>query len=168
MINFNGRLDTILQSWAKTPYFHGGNIKQGGTDCFQFIVAVVQELHGLDLSKEPVNPLDSGLHNPELGMRAIIRAVSRYPFEIVKRADPIVTAMGCGVPSPQFEFLPGDIGCCRTATGITITHGFIVAEDARMAWHSTLRTGVVKTSVQAMRSTTDKILRINYDGLLHR
>jgi hypothetical protein len=70
------KLYRILSSWEGTPYLNGQQVKEGGADCLQFVVAVCQEL--LDFPIQKVSSLsgDACIHNRQKTQEAL-KAIRR-------------------------------------------------------------------------------------------
>ena len=79
------RVDDICWSWERTPYKLNACKKKAGVDCIHFVAAVLDELYGVEHSKNLKSlPPDACVHNKE-GVLAAGRALfEAYPHQRVE------------------------------------------------------------------------------------
>ncbi len=136
------RIDSVLRSWANTPYMAGQRAKGAGVDCLRYVTAALDELTGRSTPAIPNLPQDAALHDPILAretMRAIIRAYGparRIDDLTVEPADVVVTGDPDGGPG----------------------HAMIVGAEPNTIWHST-RPRVHTTGVQIVDQKVFRIYR---------
>lgn len=116
------RLDAAFAHWYRTPYMAGNRVRGVGTDCREFIVALLDEMFR---RPEPttitrVSP-DSGIHTNRLAAQALKEMLRAFPASIIHTQD----------------VEPGDIvvskGLCCQPT--RLKHAMIVATRPGVFWH---------------------------------
>lgn len=106
--------------WIDTPWMAGQSCPGVGVDCVQFVVAVLDALHGYEHKPAPRLPQDLGANNPEAARQAAREILSRYPHDRV--TDAVVE--------------PGDVIVCPVGDGPG--HVLLVGWTPQTAWHSLL------------------------------
>lgn len=75
------RLDSVQRSWLNTPYMEGQSVKGAGVDCIRLVTSILDELYGLDGTKDlPITARDIGHHSG--AWRTLAKfALETYPLE---------------------------------------------------------------------------------------
>lgn len=123
------QLRAILASWSGTPYRHHCGVKQGGTDCIQFVGRVMQEAGALPDPVFPLYPPDWHLHQDEE------RLLNAF-LELVKR--------GKGIAVDPDEVANGDVVLFKF--GKVCSHSAIFMDG--QIWQAVSGMGVLRTQYQ--------------------
>lgn len=100
-----------------------------GVDCVQFVVAVLDALHGYDRKPAPRLPQALGTNNPEAAAQAARTILARYPHERVEGE----------------QVQPGDVIVCPVGNGPG--HVLLVGWRPQTAWHSLIGVGVCQAGL---------------------
>lgn len=135
------RIESLCSSWLGTPYRHGQRRRGAGVDCANFIVAVLDELYGVQLPPIPTFPAGAGATS-EKAEPAIRAIMSRFPHERVNPSEPIE---------------PGDV--VFTLTGDHVGHVLLAGVRAGELWHAARGVGVCRTGLGAYAGQIDRLYR---------
>lgn len=129
--DFDSLVDEVCSSWEGTRYQHGKCAKGIAVDCIHFGAAVLDELYGMENSKNLRSlPPDACVHNRrgvEIATRSLLRA---YPMRRVE--DSSLEAGDLLILGPWVEGRPAAAG------------HLMVAGSCGTLWHATVPK-VVKT-----------------------
>jgi cell wall-associated NlpC family hydrolase len=136
---YHARLDAVLRSWRGTPFAAGQCCRGRGADCRFFVVAVLDELHGVTAPKPRRLPLDVRWNNPPGRLAALREFTGRYPCRPLR------------VGREAYE--PGDaLVVCRPGQDPDRAHHLAIVGvgDPAPLWHAGLG-GVTFTSLTHYR-----------------
>ena len=115
-------VDSICQSWARTPWRHNRKTKNVGVDCLHFAASVLDELYGTENSKKLSSlPPDACVHNKKGVMSAARALFSTYPN--IKRVHPDTIEAG-------------DLIICGKAAELDSTQHLMIASSNQKIWHA--------------------------------
>lgn len=100
------RVEEVCRSWSGTPYKLGRCVKQRYVDCIHFGAAVLDELYGINHSKDLRSlPPDACIHNRRGVQKALRALLEAYPSHrrvrdgSLEAGDLVVTGPQQGGPS---------------------------------------------------------------------
>jgi hypothetical protein len=100
------RVEAVCRSWAGTPYKLGRCVKQRYVDCIHLGAAVLDELYGIDHSKNLKSlPPDACIHNRPGVQKALRSLLRSYPSHrrvrdaTLEAGDLVITGPLAGGPS---------------------------------------------------------------------
>lgn len=122
MNTWDQRLNSVLRSWLGTPWCKGQCVRGIGIDCFYFVTAVLDELHGITAELPPRLPMDTAQNNRPLALATVRAFTNRYPCEVLR-----------DVPIESGDMLIGRRGQSHDET---FQHAMIVGpEPVPQLWH---------------------------------
>lgn len=137
MIRVN-RLESVCESWAGTPYVKSQRLRGVAVDCANFVVAVLDELYGLNLPPTPSLPAGETHEKAEPAIRAIM---SRFPHRRLSAGESIE---------------PGDVVFTRTGDHV----GHVLICGPRGLWHAIQGVGVCRTGLGCLSGKVDRVYRL--------
>jgi hypothetical protein len=129
-------LEVAVAGWMGTPYMAGARMpgRRGGVDCANFVVAVLDELHGLPAAV--MAPIES---EPEAVIRGML---GRYPH----------------ARAPVEEADCGDVVFTRDGRGLG--HVLLCGGVACTFYHATRPNGVTRAGLSAASGRVDRVYRL--------
>jgi len=112
-------VETVCQSWVGTPYKLNRCVKgaRGGVDCVHFVAAVLDELYGIEFSKNLKSlPPDACVHNRRGVMKAGRALLEAYPSHArvedgtVQAGDLVLTGPVSDTPTTSHLLIAGKKG----------------------------------------------------------
>lgn len=114
---WDARVDAVCQTWKGTPYKLNKCLKGIGSDCIHFVAAVLDELYGLEHSKNLKSlPPDACVHNKKGVMKAGRALLQAYPTHervedgTIEAGDLLLTGPVSDTPTTSHLLIAGSRG----------------------------------------------------------
>lgn len=116
----------VLESWQRTPYMNGQQMKRVGANCATFVCGVLDELYGEQLTPVAQVSDDAQFHDHEATMRAVAAMRRAYPSRRIRSSrhlpagSVIVTGDAMGGPGHVMVVgpEPNTIWQCNRRVGV--------------------------------------------------
>lgn len=129
------RIERLLQTWERTPYLPGQNVRGRGVDCVHFVTSIYDELIGTNFRHAKL-PQDASLHDKKIAEATLRRFFKMYPCFEVKGTT----------------IQPGDIVICGPV-GANAGPGHGMIAGTKLLWHVDSRC-VCKAGLAVMQQGT--------------